>query len=94
MPTSIATPEVKTWVKAKAANPAQLANPQEKDAITIRRSKLIIEKSLSSLSFLISRRVLFLFTLIEQNRLVNSLIRCNKRKVSDLNDRSLNRSNF
>jgi len=52
MPTSFVTPEVKMWVKAKAASPAQQANPREKDAITTLRSELFMEKSLSSLSFL------------------------------------------
>jgi hypothetical protein len=51
LPTSFATPEVKIWVKAKAASPAQQANPQEKDAITTLRSELFMEKFFSSLSF-------------------------------------------
>ncbi len=39
------------WAKAKAASPAQQANPREKDATTTPRSELFMEKSLSSLSF-------------------------------------------
>jgi len=51
LPTSFGTPEVKMWVKARAASPARPASPREKGAITTLRSELFMEKSFSSLSF-------------------------------------------
>jgi hypothetical protein len=49
--TSFGMPEVKMWVKVRAASPARPASPREKGAITILRSELFMEKSFSSLSF-------------------------------------------